>query len=49
VLPDYAKIKIPANRLARFRNTPAPGYELKLFDARGKLVEKKGITLIINR
>ncbi|MCP5103661.1 MAG: hypothetical protein GY950_09800 [bacterium] len=47
MLPDYAKIKIPGNRLAKLRKAPGTGYELRLFDAKGKCVEKKAVKLQI--
>jgi hypothetical protein len=48
VLPDFAKIKIPRERVL-MRKRPGFQYELKLFDARKKLVETRQVTLVFKR
>lgn len=48
VLPDFAKIKIPRERVL-IQKRSGFQYELKLFDSRGKLVETQKVTLVFKK
>ncbi len=46
-LPDFAKIKIPMDKRPMIHKSRGFKYELKLFDARGKLVETQKVLLVL--
>jgi hypothetical protein len=49
VLPDFADIKIPTDKRTLIRKGPGIQYELRLVDARGKLVETRKVKMVFKK